>query len=239
MEEPSPDTPALMARLHELADPQYASRLQGVFKTEAGRYGHGDRFLGIRVPVLRRLARLNPAIHIHDAARLLRTPFHEARMLALIILADQFAGGSEAARRAIYNLYMEHTEHINSWDLVDVSAGKIAGAYLQTRSRAPLYELAESTIVWERRIAVIATLPYIKQNDFADTLVLAGQLIHDKEDLIQKAVGWMLREIGKRDTAAEEAFLKKYCRTMARSMLKYAIEKFPEGKRKQYLKGIV
>ncbi|MFW6284131.1 MAG: DNA alkylation repair protein [Desulfosalsimonas sp.] len=233
------DASALMAELHALADPETAAGLQRFFKTARGQYGEQDRFLGIRVPELRKIAAKHRTIHIHDAGRLLRTPYHEARMLALLILIRQFARGSPEDRTAIYNLYRAHTEHINSWDLVDASAGQIPGAYLRDRSRGPLYELAASDLLWERRISMIATWPYIRENDFTDALAIAAILVNDNEDLIQKAVGWMLREIGKRDMAAEETFLKSHYREMPRTMLRYAIEKFPEEKRQQYLKGRV
>jgi 3-methyladenine DNA glycosylase AlkD len=233
------DASKLMAELNAMADPEAAERLQRFFKTSKGEYGEGDRFLGIRMPVLRKMARRHRGIHINDAGRLLRTPYHEARMLALLILIEQFAKGTEEERAGIYHLYMDHTEHVNSWDLVDASAGQIAGAFLRDRSRAHLYELAASKSLWDRRIAIVATWPYILENDFADTLAIAEMLLNDDQDLIYKAAGWMLREIGKRDMAAEEAFLKPHYRKMPRTMLRYAIEKFPEQKRQKYLKGLV
>lgn len=233
------DASTLMGELHAMADQEAAARLQRFFKTARGEYGEEDRFLGIRVPVLRKMARNYSQVHIHAAGRLLRTPFHEARMLALLILIEQFRKGSDEDRSGIYNLYMEHTEHVNSWDLVDASAGHIPGAYLRDRSRAPLYELAASDLLWDRRIAMVATWPYIRENDFIDSLGIAEILINDDEDLVQKAVGWMLREIGKRDTAEEEAFLKLHYKKMPRTMLRYAIEKFPEERRREYLRGIV
>lgn len=231
------DAATLLNELREMADPEAAEHLQRFFKTAKGEYGEGDRFLGIRVPVLRKIAKKNRNIHINDAARLLRTPFHEARMLALLILIDQFDNGSEEERNAIYHLYMDHTEHINNWDLVDISAGRIPGEHLKEHSRAPLYELAASEILWERRIAIIATSAYIKEKDFEDALAIAEILVNDEHDLIQKAVGWMLREIGKQSLRAEEKFLKTHYKTMPRTMLRYAIEKFPETKRQKYLKG--
>lgn len=231
------DASALMAELHERADPELADRMRGFFRTQKGEYAEADRFLGIRVPVLRKMAAAHRSIHVHDAARLLRTPFHEARMLALLILIEQFRRGSEEERGVIYDLYLEHTEHINSWDLVDASAGPIAGDYLKDRSRTPLHRLAASDLVWERRIAIVATFVYIKENDFADALSIAEILVNDAHDLVRKAVGWMLREIGKRDMGAEEGFLMKHYRDMPRVMLRYAIEKFPEHRRQMFLKG--
>lgn len=232
------DAPELMAQLHAMADEEAASLSRRFFKTEKGQYGEEDRFLGIRVPVLRKMARQYGDIHVNTAGRLLRTPFHEARMLALLILIQQFQKGSDDDRTGIYNLYMDHTEHINSWDLVDASAGHIPGAYLKDRSRGPLYELAGSDLLWDRRIAIVATWPYIREDDFSDTLGIAEILINDDEDLVQKAVGWMLREVGKRDIEVQEAFLKPRYKNMPRTMLRYAIEKFPKEKRRQYLKGL-
>ena len=231
------DASALMAELHEMADPDTAVGLQRFFKTGKGDYGEEDRFLGIRMPALRKMARKHRRVHIHDAGRLLRTPYHEARMLALLILIEQFSRGADEEQTAVYNLYMAHTEHVNSWDLVDASAEAIPGLYLKDRSRAPLYELARSKRLWDRRIAMVATWPYIREDDFTDALAIVEMLLDDDQDLIHKAAGWMLREIGKRDMAAEEQFLKAFYPKIPRTMLRYAIEKFPEEKRRKYLRG--
>jgi 3-methyladenine DNA glycosylase AlkD len=158
-------------------------------------------------------------------------------LLSLLLLVAMFKKAGDEGRRAIYTLYIENTGFINNWDLVDCSAEHIVGAYLRAGDKKPLYDLAVSDILWQRRISIMATFGYIKNGEFSDTLRIAEILLADKEDLIHKAVGWMIREIGKRDIETEEKFLKKYCRQMPRTMLRYAIEKFPEPKRQRYLKG--
>jgi len=225
--------------LRRLANKEIAEHSQRFFKTGEGQYGQGDKFLGIRVPVLRKLARQCRRISIEEACRLLKSKFHEERLLALILLVDVFKKADNESKRAIHNLYLENTKFINNWDLVDNSAEHIVGAYLRDGDKRPLYELAVSDMLWERRIAIMSTFHYIKHKEFADTLKIAEILLADKEDLIRKAVGWMLREIGKRDIEAEEKFLKIYYRQMPRTMLRYAIEKFPEPQRQKYLKGNV
>jgi 3-methyladenine DNA glycosylase AlkD len=168
---------------------------------------------------------------------LLRSPIHEERMLSLLILIQEYARGTDEERKNLYDFYLANTSFINNWDLVDLSAEHVVGRFLMTGSRRPLYRLAKSRILWERRIAILATFHFIKQHDFRDTLKIASILLSDKEDLIQKAVGWMLREVGKRDPEAEEQFLRKTYQRMPRTMLRYAIERLPEERRKQYLKG--
>lgn len=227
------------ARLKALADPEIATQAQRFFKTGTGQYGEGDRFLGIRVPVLRRLAREYRGASMGTILALLRSPLHEERMLALLMLADRFRRSGDDERTHIYQRYIEHLEYVNNWDLVDSSASDIVGAYLAQRDASPLYVLARSQSLWERRISIIATYCFIRQGSFAHTLAIAELLLHDEEDLIHKAVGWMLREIGNRDHVVEEAFLRRHYRTMPRTMLRYAIEKFPETKRKAYLNGKV
>jgi 3-methyladenine DNA glycosylase AlkD len=224
-------------RLQTLGDPQHARVLQRFFKTGPGEYGHGDVFVGIRVPQLRKLEREYQALSHRETIRLLRSPIHEARQLALFILVRAYARGSAALQRQIYQSYLQNTPFINNWDLVDASAEHIVGAYLMQRDKSPLYALAAAEMLWERRIAIMATFHYIKQGVFAETLRLAGMLLADPEDLIHKAVGWMLREVGKRDLHTEEAFLRAQYRFMPRTMLRYAIEKFPEDLRQRYLKG--
>lgn len=213
--------------------------LQRFFKTGPGQYGEGDIFRGIRVPELRRLAKANQAITLEQAERLLQSPYHEDRLLALFILVLKYATADEAGRAAVYELYLRSTRCINSWDLVDASAEQIVGAYLSNRSREPLVHLARSPSIWERRIAILATFHFIRRGTFDATLRVAGILLTDKEDLIHKAVGWMLREVGKRDLHREEAFLRAHLKEMPRTMLRYAIEKFPEERRREYLKGTV
>lgn len=222
--------------LEELADPAIAVHSQRFFKTGPGGYGEGDQFRGIRVPVLRTVARRFDKIPLDEAERLLHAPFHEDRLTALLILVRQF-GRKHADHQAIYDLYLGNTAHINNWDLVDSSAPQIVGAFLADRPRHILDELAQSPSLWERRIAIMATQHFIRLGQFDDTLRLARALLHDGEDLIHKAVGWMLREVGNRNLAVEEAFLAEIYQTMPRTMLRYAIEKFPEEKRKKYLIG--
>lgn len=229
----------LQKRLKALGDPRVAESSRRFFKTGPGEYGEGDRFRGIRVPVLRGLSKEYQSITLPEAGRLLASPFHEDRLLALLILVRLFSRGDEALREAIYRLYLKHTRFINNWDLVDSSAEHVVGAYLRDRPRAPLRRLAKSGDLWERRIAVMATFHFVKRGEFGETLAVARTLLSDPEDLIHKAVGWMLREVGKRDTAAEEEFLKEHYRRMPRVMLRYAIERFPEGERRRYLNGEV
>lgn len=220
-----------------LADERVAAVSRRFFKTGPGEYGAGDRFRGIRVPVLRRLARAHRGISLHEAGRLLESDFHEDRLLALLLWIDIFAKGDDAVRARVYHLYLANTRRINNWDLVDASAAHIVGAFLRERPRDPIYRLARSADLWERRIAVIAPLHFIKRGEFTETLKIARVLLTDPEDLIHKAVGWMLREVGKRDRDAEEAFLRAHYRRMPRTMLRYAIERFPEHRRRQYLQG--
>ena len=224
-------------QLNALADASRAEISQRFFKTGRGDYEEGDQFLGIRVPVLRKLARKNRDLAVSEVKRLLRSPFHEERLLALLILVLQYQRGTEATRKSIYQLYLDHTRHINNWDLVDSSAEHIVGAYLQDKNKSPLSKLSRSKNLWERRIAMISTFHFIKRNEFTEALGISEMLLSDREDLIHKAVGWMLREIGKRHLSTEEGFLRQHYRRMPRTMLRYAIEKFPEGKRRRYLKG--
>jgi len=227
----------IRTKLQKLANKDKAKILQGFFKTGPGEYGEGDIFLGINVPVLRKLSKEHDGISLPEVVKLLKAPIHEERLLALLILVCAFSKGDDALQEKIYDLYLKHTKYINNWDLVDLTAPNIVGAYLLDKSRKPLYELAKSNDLWKRRISILATFAFIKQNDFYDSLKIASALLSDEHDLIHKAVGWMLREIGKRDLFAEEQFLKSRYKTMPRTMLRYAIERFPEAKRKKYLNG--
>jgi 3-methyladenine DNA glycosylase AlkD len=233
------NAPQLHQHLQALGNEETARRLQRFFKTGPGEYGEGDVFLGIRVPVLRRLAREYQNLPLAEVTTLLCSPFHEARLLALFILVSAYRRGDALQQEQIYGLYLQHTRCINHWDLVDASAEPIVGRHLRQASREPLYTLARSELLWERRMAILATFHYIKQNEFAETLHIAELLLYDPAELIQKAVGWMLREVGKRDQVTEEAFLRRHCKTMPRTMLRYAIERFPEPLRQQYLRGSV
>jgi 3-methyladenine DNA glycosylase AlkD len=226
-------------RLERLGDPKKAQVHQRFFKTGPGEYGEGDVFLGIRVPETRKLAREYQALSLPETIKLLQSPIHEARHLALFILVRAYGKGDAALQRQIYNLYLQNTRFINNWDLVDTSAEHIVGPWLRRQSKTPLHNLAASELVWERRIAIMATFHYIKKGEFDPTLQITELLLADEHDLIHKATGWMLREIGKRDLAIEESFLKAHYRRMPRTMLRYAIEKFPEDLRQQYLRGTI
>ncbi|CAB5087658.1 probable DNA alkylation repair enzyme [Olavius algarvensis associated proteobacterium Delta 3] len=230
---------AIQHRLKTLADPERASISQRFFKTGPGEYGEGDIFRGIRVPVLRKLSREYRELSLESADELLCSPIHEEHLLSLFILVLQFQKADPSTRRRIYNLYLNRLDRINNWDLVDSSAEHIVGAYLWDKSRKPLYRLAGSAVLWERRVSIMSTFHYIKRHQFDDTLTIAGMLLEDDEDLIHKAVGWMLREIGKRDSPTEERFLIERYPGMPRTMLRYAIERFPEDKRQGYLKGTI
>jgi 3-methyladenine DNA glycosylase AlkD len=229
----------LQSQLRALASAETAANLQRFFKTGPGQYGAGDVFLGIKVPPLRALAKQHRDAGLDTIAALLASRYHEERMFALLLLMQFYQGADEAAQQAAYDLYLGHTQHINNWDLVDVSAPRIVGRHLQDRPRKVLHKLARSSSLWERRIAILATAWFIRLDDYADTLRIAEMLLQDEHDLMHKAVGWMLREVGKRDLAAEEDFLHRHYRGMPRTMLRYAIERFPEPKRKNYLHGKV
>lgn len=205
------------------------------FKTGKGEYGEGDRFIGVTVPNTRLVARQFRELPAQETLKLLRSPIHEERLLALLIWVRQFTKGDEATRKKIYDLYLKNRKYVNNWDLVDTSAPHICGAYLNDKDRSVLRKLARSKNLWDRRIAMLSTFYFIRQGDFKDALAVANLLVRDSHDLIQKAVGWMLREIGQRDLAVEDAFLKKHAAHMPRTMLRYAIEKLPKFKRSFYL----
>lgn len=229
-------TPAdLESRLVELADPAIASQSARFFKTGPGEYGAGDRFRGIRVPALRALVKPARTLSTSDCAHLLHSPWHEDRLLALLLLVDRFRRGKLDERAAIHHVYLDNTRYINNWDLVDCSAEHIVGAYLTGPARECLDALAASPSLWERRIAIMATFHYIKQGDFGTTLRLAERLLDDRQDLIHKAVGWMLREVGKRAPDLARDFLEHHGRAMPRTMLRYAIERLPAAERRAYL----
>jgi 3-methyladenine DNA glycosylase AlkD len=226
---------AARRRLRELADSKDAEFLQGFFKTARGQYGAGDRFLGVRVPPIRRLATQLRELPLDEIEALLNERWHEARLLALILLGDAYKRGTPSERAAIFDLYLRSTDRINNWDLVDVSAARIVGTHLVGRPRALLDRLAHSPSLWERRIAIIATQQFIRDDEFEDTIRLARLLLHDSHDLIHKAVGWMLREVGNRDRARLEEFLEEHAHEMPRTMLRYAIEKLPPADRRRFM----
>ena len=222
-------------RLRAEANPADAVFLQRFFKTAPGQYGAGDKFLGIRVPATRKLAREFADLPLPDVERLLHEPWHEARLLALMLMVDGYERGDSATRVKLFRMYLSNTAYVNNWDLVDSSAAGIVGAHLETRSRARLDALSKSGNLWERRIAIIATLWMIRRGEFDDTLRISERLLGDKHDLIHKAVGWMLREVGKRDTAVLEAFLDTHSGRMPRTALRYAIERMSVAQKKRYM----
>lgn len=226
----------LIERLRARGNPADARILQGFFKTGPGEYGEGDVFLGVRMPAIRALVReARPTATLPVAEELLPSPLHEARMLGLLLMVELFRRGDEGLRQETYRSYVAHRSHINNWDLVDLSAEHIVGGWLFRRDRRVLDRLVQSRVLWERRIAMLATFHFIRRGDFADTLRLAGRLLDDPHDLMHKAVGWMLREVGKRDPAALRTFLAGHAGQMPRTMLRYAIEKFPGPERRRWL----
>jgi 3-methyladenine DNA glycosylase AlkD len=227
----------LVRALQAQAREEKAAVLQRFFQTGPGEYAEGDRFLGVMVPQIRRLVPQGDDLPRKDIERLIRSPFHEVRLLGLLILVRRFARADDRERTAIYRLYLANTTWINNWDLVDLSAEHIVGAFLCRRSRAPLRRLIRSRLLWERRIALLATFHFIRRGEFGETLGLVEAVLRDREPLIHKAAGWMLREIGKRDPAREERFLARHLPALPRTTLRYAIERFPPARRAAYLSG--
>jgi 3-methyladenine DNA glycosylase AlkD len=219
------------------ANPKQAVILQRFFKTGKGEYGEGDIFYGIKVPVQRTIAKRFKDLAFEDLKVLISAKVHEERLVAAFILVDQYKRGDEKKKKIVFDFYLKNRKGINNWDLVDLSAPKIVGAYLIDKEKELLYKFADSKNLWEKRIAIISTQTFIREHFFEDTLNISEILLQDKHDLIHKAVGWMLREVGNRDLETEEEFLKKHYKTMPRTMLRYAIEKFPEQKRIAYLRG--
>jgi 3-methyladenine DNA glycosylase AlkD len=236
-----PSTLAQLRRdIQAAANPKDAIFLQRYFRTGPGQYGEGDVFLGIRVPATRAIVRRHRDLAPAGRLTLLRSKFHEERLVALLLLVHAYQKGDEKTRARICRDYLAHSRHINNWDLVDCSAEHIVGPELgKSVSEAKLTKLARSKLLWDRRIAMLATFHWIKQEEFGPALRIAELLLEDEEDLMHKAVGWMLREIGKRDRAVLVRFLRGHCRTMPRTALRYAIEHFAEPERKRYLTGTV
>jgi 3-methyladenine DNA glycosylase AlkD len=223
--------------LRRYASAKKAKDLQWFFKTGRGDYAQGDTFIGVEVPSIRKVAHQFGSLALRDVLGLVKSKIHEERLLGLLILVGRFAQGDVVLRKRIFLEYLKHTSYINNWDLVDLSAPSIVGVYLKDKSRKALYSLARSELLWERRIAILSTFAFIRAGDFADTLKLSKSLLKDEHDLIHKASGWMLREVGKRDLRPLKDFLKEFYKKMPRTMLRYAIEKFPEKERQKYLKG--
>lgn len=226
----------IMRELDALADGKKARVLAGFFKSGKGGYGEGDVFLGVKVPQTRKVAERHMSLSLAQVRELLQSRVHEHRLAGLIVLVGQFGKADEAGRGLIYRFYIKNARKVNNWDLVDLSADKIVGAYLMDRDKAVLYRLARSENLWERRIAIISTFHFIKNGRYSETLKIAEMLLGDEHDLIHKAVGWMLREVGKRGGLAEERkFLDRHRKRMPRTMLRYAIERFGKEERERYL----
>jgi 3-methyladenine DNA glycosylase AlkD len=239
MKENSGSTLANLQReLSQAADPERARNLAWFFKTGKGQYGEGDKFWGITVPVQRKLAKRYVQLKLADVKKLLTSPVHEHRSTALEILVFQYEAGDSAAKQKLFDFYLRHTRYINNWDLVDTSAPYIVGEHLVSRPRDVLYSLAESSSLWERRIAMVSTMALIRRDDLEDAFAIAALLLNDKHDLIHKAVGWMLREAGKRSTPSLLNFLEQNYSAIPRTALRYAIERLPQPQRKRVLKGI-
>ena len=224
-------------QLKKAANKKDAEILQWFFKTGKGEYGEGDKFLGLKVPVIRSIVKNNKDLTLKEIQKALKSKYHEERLGALLILVDRYSKSNEKTKDEIVKFYLDNTKHINNWDLVDLTAPKILGKHLLTRSKKILYKFAVSEDLWERRISILSTFEFIREKQFKDSLKIAKILLNDEHDLIHKGVGWMLREIGKRNLGTEEIFLKKHYKKMPRTMLRYAIEKFPEKKRLAYLEG--
>ena len=221
--------------LQKLKNPKKAKILARFFKTGKGEYGYGDVFLGLMVPESRKIAIKYKDMPFNDIKTLLKSKIHEERLIALLMLVHNYKNGNTAEKEKIYNFYLKNTKLINNWDLVDLTADKIIGAHLIDKDKSILYKLARSGNVWERRIAIISTFYFIRNGKYEETFRISKLLLNDKYDLIHKAVGWMLRELGKRNQEEEEKFLRKYFKNMPRTMLRYAIERFEEDKKKFYL----
>jgi len=226
--------------IRALANKEIAQHSLRFFKTDKGEYGHGDLFLGVRAPKIRLIAKKHIDISITDMKTLIQSKYHEERFLGLIILVNKYAKTKDKKNRnQLYKIYVSSFKHINNWNLVDVTCPHVTGKHLIDKDRTILYKWAKSEDLWTKRIAMISTFYFIRKNDLDDTFKIADMLLQDEHDLIHKAVGWMLREAGKRDIKKEETFLKKHYKTMPRTMLRYSIEKFPETKRQKYLKGTI
>jgi 3-methyladenine DNA glycosylase AlkD len=230
-----PTAASIRRQLRALADPSRVPVLQRFFRAGEGEYAEGDRFIGVTVPRIRALCRECRGTSVSEIDRLLQSPVHEDRLAALLLLVDAFTQGEDERKREIYDFYLANTRRINNWDLVDSSAPQIVGAWLRDRNKAPLTRLAKSTMVWERRIAIVATQDFIRQRQLDETFRIADLLLDDRHDLVHKATGWMLREAGKRDEAALRAWLDDRHTRMPRTMLRYAIERLPERERLAYL----
>ena len=219
-----------------LGNPEKAILLSSFFQTKEGQYAHGDIFLGVTVPQIRKTVAPYKMLPLEEIKKLLNSKFHECRFAALVLLVHQFERGDDSLQEKIYNFYLSNTQNINNWDLVDLSAHKIVGVWLIEKDRSRLYDLAKSNWLWDQRIAIVATFAFIRKNDFDDILRLSAYFLTHSHHLIHKACGWMLREVGKRDIATLQQFLDKHASQMPRVMLRYSIEKLSEEERKTYLR---
>ena len=229
----------LQKELRKYSNKKQAIVLQRFFKTGPGEYGEGDVFIGVKVPQIRAVAKKFKDVGLQVVVDLLKSRIHEERLASLLILVSKYNEADDSEKKKIYELYLKNTQYINNWDLVDLSAEHIVGAFLKNKNKKPIHDLAKLKVIWERRIAVLSTFHYIKNNMFKDTLRVVEELLSDEEDLIHKAIGWMLRETGKRDLDTEENFLRNHYKKLPRTTLRYAIERFPESKRQAYLKGTI
>ena len=227
----------LIKELQEFADEKQAKNLQRFFKTEKGQYGEGDIFIGLKVPYTRRISKKYVNLNLPNIQKLLDSKIHEHRLAGLFILIDKFKKSDEENKGNIFNFYLKNTKNINNWDLVDLSAPNIVGNFLIDKDKGILYKLAESKYLWEKRISILACFSFIRKEEFNDALRISEILLKDEHDLIHKAVGWMLKEIGKKDEKVLEDFLKKHYFEIPRTALRYSIEKFEESKRKKFLRG--
>lgn len=243
MNKPPQTASSVQKALRKLDSKEKAKHSTLFFKSGPGDYGEGDKFLGVSVPSQRKVAKAHIDITLDELQKLLDSAYHEDRLTALLIMTYQYEQATKRAdaktQKALVDFYLKNTGCVNNWDLVDASAHKLLGAWLLDKPRKKLYTLAKSTNLWERRIAIISTFAFLPNDDFADAMALAEILVSDTHDLMHKAVGWVLREVGKRDKATEVRFLQEHYKTMPRTMLRYAIEKFPELERKAYLNGAI
>ena len=230
------DFPELKETLRSIASPERAEVTRSFFKMGPGEYSEGDQFLGIRIPDLRSLVKNANAVTLRQAVTLLHSEWHEERFMGILLMENRFErAGEESLQEEIVKAYLANTRWVNNWDLVDASAPSILGAWLLTRKRSVLSELVRSENLWERRIAIVSTLTLIRAGEFSDTLRLTERLLSDSEDLMHKACGWMLREVGKKDRNILISFLGKHASGMPRTMLRYAIERFPQQERQAWL----
>ena len=229
----------LISEIQKSANPEKAKRYQRFFKTEKSQYGEGDIFIGLTVPEQRSIVKKYSNLNLPKIQQLIKNKIHEYRLIALLILVDKYKKSKEKDKEEIFNFYLKNLKHVNNWDLVDLTAPNIVGEFLLNKDKKPIYKLVQSDNLWEKRVSIISTLYFIKHNQFEDTLAISELLLKDKHDLIHKAVGWMLREIGKKDKKVLDNFLKQHYKDIPRTTLRYSLEKHPEEERKKWLKGFL